>query len=265
MDISNSVQNPNAGTLTVAELASIFGISSQAVRLYHKEGLLMPVSVDENGYRRYSYNQIHTLAMICYLRKVNQPIAKIRAYLQNDNVADSLDALHGAIDEMKLHQQEIQRAIDVLENKVQFVEQQLSQIGEGKPEIHTYPMRFYVRLGTEFSASSSSAFFRYPTLVKYESLSGGRPATQFGAFLDSTVPEGLEEIDQLEIIPKGRYLTVYLKGPYQQIYSKLLELRRSVPALKLADQAYCVNVIDQFLRSSQSAYVVRAQIRVLAE
>lgn len=103
MDVSNSVQNPNAGTLTVAELASIFGISSQTVRLYHKEGLLMPVSVDENGYRRYSYNQIHTLAMICYLRKVNQPIAKIRAYLQNDNVADSLAALHGAIDEMKLH------------------------------------------------------------------------------------------------------------------------------------------------------------------
>ena len=198
MDIANSIRNPNERTLTVAELASIFGISSQTVRLYHKEGLLMPVSVDENGYHRYSYNQIHTLAMICYLRKGNQPIAKIRAYLQNDNVADSLAALHGAIDEMKLHQQEIQRAIDVLENKVQFVEQQLSQIGEEKPEIHAYPMRFYVRLGTEFSASSSSAFFRYP-------------------------------------------------------------------ALKLADQAYCVNVIDQFLESSQSAYVVRAQIRAPEE
>lgn len=58
---------------------------------------------------------------------------------------------------------------------------------------------------------------------------------------------------------------MYLKGPYQEIYSKLLELRHSVPALKLADQAYCVNVIDQFLESSQSAYVVRAQIRVLEE
>ena len=222
MDIANSIRNPNERTLTVADLASIFGISGQAVRLYHKEGLLIPVSIDENGYRRYSYNQIHTLATICYLRKVNQPIAKIRAYLQNDNVADSLAALHGAIDEIKLHQQEIQRAIDVLENKVQFVEQQLSQIGEEKPEIHAYPMRFYVRLGTEFSTSSSSAFFRYPTLVKYEPLSGGRPSTQFGAFLDSTVPDNLEEIDQLEIIPKGRYLTVYLKGPYQEIYSKLL-------------------------------------------
>ena len=58
---------------------------------------------------------------------------------------------------------------------------------------------------------------------------------------------------------------MYLKGPYQEIYSKLLELRRSFPALKLADQAYCVNVIDQFLESSQSAYVVCVQIRALAE
>ena len=83
-----------------------------------------------------------------------------------------------------------------------------------------------------------------PKVVQTETFQkwlNGNP--QFGAFLDSTVPEGLEEIDQLEIIPKGRYLTVYLKGPYQQIYSKLLELRRSVPALKLADQAYCVNVM----------------------
>ena len=71
MDIANSIRKPNERTLTVAEPASIFGISSQTVRLYRKEGLLMPVSVDENGYRRYSYNQIHTLAMICYLRKVN--------------------------------------------------------------------------------------------------------------------------------------------------------------------------------------------------
>ena len=82
MDIANSIRKPNERTLTVADLASIFEISSQAVRLYHKKGLLMPFSIDENGYRRYSYNQIHTLAMICYLRKVNQPIAKIRAYLQ---------------------------------------------------------------------------------------------------------------------------------------------------------------------------------------
>ena len=54
MDIASSIRNPNERTLTVADLASIFGISGQAVRLYHKEWLLIPVSIDENGYRRYS-------------------------------------------------------------------------------------------------------------------------------------------------------------------------------------------------------------------
>ena len=52
MDIIHSTSQPNEGTLTVSEIASIYGVSSQAIRLYHKEGLLVPVSTDENGYRK---------------------------------------------------------------------------------------------------------------------------------------------------------------------------------------------------------------------
>ncbi len=261
----HSTSQPNEGTLTVSEIAAIYGVSSQAIRLYHKEGLLIPVSTDENGYRKYSYNQIYTLATICYLRKLNQPISRIREYIQNDNVKDNLEMLHNAIKEMQEHQKEIQRAINVLEKKLQFVETHLSRIVDDKPYIGTFPIRFYVGLGSEISAANSSAFFKYPTFVQYTDLSSGKAITKFGAFLGSEVPADLLELDQLEVIPKGRYVTAYLKGAYDTIYSKIRLLSDQFSELKLADEAFCVNIVDQFVESSQEAYVICAQIRICDE
>lgn len=263
MNIMHSTEHPDKGTLTVSDIAAIYGLSSQAIRLYHKEGILIPVSTDENGYRKYSYNQIYTLATICYLRKLNQPISRIREYIKNDNVSDNLIMLHNAIEEMKEHQKEIQKAINVLEKKLKFVEGHLPQFVEGQPAIGTFPIRFYVRLGNEISAASSSAFFKYPTFVYYNRISCGHSETIFGAFLDSEVPADLAEIDQLEVIPKGRYVTVYFKGAYDTIYSKLQKLKSQFQNLNLADEAFCINIVDQFIESSQEAYIVYAQIRIV--
>ena len=82
--------------------------------------------------------------------------------------------LHNSIKEMQEHQREIQKAINVLEKKIQFVEKHLPDIAENKPHIETFPIRFYVSLGSEISAAASSAFFKYPTFVQYNNLSSGK-------------------------------------------------------------------------------------------
>ena len=166
---------------------------------------------------------------------------------------------------MQEHQREIQKAINVLEKKIQFVEKHLPDIAENKPHIETFPIRFYVSLGSEISAAASSAFFKYPTFVQYNNLSSGKSQTKFGAFLDSEVPADLLELDRLEVIPKGRYVTAYLKGAYDTIYSKIQLLRSRFSMLKLEDEAFCINIVDQFVESSQESYVVYAQIKICDE
>ena len=64
---------------TIHEVAALLNISTDAIRLYEKEGLVTPTRNPENGYRYYDTEQIHRIMGICLYRKLNVSIAEIRA------------------------------------------------------------------------------------------------------------------------------------------------------------------------------------------
>lgn len=69
--------------MTIGEFASATWLSPKALRLYDRNGLLSPDSVDPfNGYRKYSPAQIETARLITLLRRIDMPLEQIRALLQ---------------------------------------------------------------------------------------------------------------------------------------------------------------------------------------
>ena len=50
---------------TIHEVAALLNISTDAIRLYEKEGLVTPTRNPENGYRYYNTEQIHRIMGIC--------------------------------------------------------------------------------------------------------------------------------------------------------------------------------------------------------
>ena len=57
--------------LTTGELARLFNLNKQTLFYYDKEQLLIPEIRDaDTGYRKYRFEQIYRLALICYLRKI---------------------------------------------------------------------------------------------------------------------------------------------------------------------------------------------------
>ncbi len=69
----------------IKELASLFGISTQAIRYYEKEGILLPIRRDEeNGYRYYSNDEVNKLAQILQLRELGFHICQIKNFFNNE-------------------------------------------------------------------------------------------------------------------------------------------------------------------------------------
>ena len=118
---------------TVAQISEIFRISPQAVRFYHKKGLLIPQQRQENGYRQYGYNQIYTLAAICYLRRMGVSVDEIHRYLRINDAARNLDSLRAYSHQLRRERERLLDISETLDQRVAFIEREWGRAGS-KPE-----------------------------------------------------------------------------------------------------------------------------------
>jgi DNA-binding transcriptional MerR regulator len=74
--------------ISIGQLSALSGLSPKALRLYHEQALLVPVSVDDDtGYRWYSPWQVDVAARIALLRRAGIPLADIAAFLDDPTPA----------------------------------------------------------------------------------------------------------------------------------------------------------------------------------
>ena len=72
-----------ADLMTIGEFAAATWLSSKALRLYDRNGLLSPDAVDPcNGYRKYSHSQIEVTRLVTMLRRIDMPLDQIRELLR---------------------------------------------------------------------------------------------------------------------------------------------------------------------------------------
>ena len=81
-------------TYTRGQFAVMGNVGRKALRLYHEEGLLVPVSInEENGYHYYDDTQLETLEKIKRLRKIGLSLFEIKQILdgkiQEEEIIDS--------------------------------------------------------------------------------------------------------------------------------------------------------------------------------
>ncbi len=79
------VQRPTPGgqRLTIGAFAQRSLLSPKALRLYDRQGLLVPAEVDpQSGYRRYTEDQLVTARLISRLRQLDMPLAVVRSLVE---------------------------------------------------------------------------------------------------------------------------------------------------------------------------------------
>lgn len=91
----------------IGDISRLYDMSSDALRYYEKEGLLSPRR-HANGYRYYTISDICILNVIRNLRGVDIPLKQVRQYVQQRNLASTMELI-----EHEFHL--LQERIEVLE------------------------------------------------------------------------------------------------------------------------------------------------------
>ena len=117
-----------ANLYTIHEISKLLGISSDAIRLYEKEGLVTPVRDPQNGYRYYETMEIQRIMGIYLYRQLDVSIAEIRNLL----TATSLQEVADNFSYLVLHtENEIERLQKKLD-KMRFMKQHIENLNHGQ-------------------------------------------------------------------------------------------------------------------------------------
>lgn len=115
---------------TRGQFALLGNVGRKALRIYHEEGLLVPVMInEENGYHYYDESQLLTLEKIKRLRKIGLSLYEIK------------QILNGKADEDVLIESRIKEADSLLKEMKQLAseKQQIKEVtGDIKPDIQSF-------------------------------------------------------------------------------------------------------------------------------
>lgn len=95
-----------SATVPIGEFSRLTHLTVKTLRHYHQQGLLLPYAVDDqNGYRRYSIDQVPAALLIGRLRALDMLLADVRRvvdctdYRERDAViAEHLDRMERELD-----------------------------------------------------------------------------------------------------------------------------------------------------------------------
>lgn len=103
--------------MKISEIADFFGISTKAMRIYEKKGIIKPCKIDaENGYRYYSADQVKQLNALIALQDLGFSLNEIQKIMNGGIKSEKLkDSLFQKKIEWEQHIAEVQRKIDLIE------------------------------------------------------------------------------------------------------------------------------------------------------
>lgn len=232
--------------LTTGQMARLNGISEKALRIYHKEGLLVPEYVDESsGYRYYSIFQSARLDMIQQMRTMGLGISEIRKVL----ALPDANALEGFMNEYAARlEQEIQKMIlarDMARNYADTCQRLRQRPADGSFLVEHLPCERILALSmgeaADYAGGIPSDDIRgweyYLRYVKRQMCERGIPLSLFGnvgcvvtrenfcqgRFLSTEAfikaPEDFSYEDdfiRMKEIPEGEYLCSYSEGLFTE-------------------------------------------------
>jgi len=95
--------------LTVSKLAKKYSLSRTTILYYEKEGLLMPASRSDNGYRWYGEKEIKQLESIINYRSFGIPIQEIKNLQAKPKDSKQKQVLRGQFDNLEVEIQKLRQ------------------------------------------------------------------------------------------------------------------------------------------------------------
>ncbi len=118
---------------TISQVSKFTGITTDAIRLYEKEGLICPKRDDNNNYRYYDVEQIRCIMFIAFYRKIDVSIPEIAPLITSSSLSD----IRGTFDELIKSNTE---KIEQLRTKIEKLSALNKSLGELSTNIGVYSL-----------------------------------------------------------------------------------------------------------------------------
>ncbi len=263
----------------IGELAKLFKISTDTLRFYEKEELLIPKR-ESNGYRMYSIFDIWKLNVINTMKSLGVELKDIKVFLNDRSVQKEKEILELELDylEDKIKHLEYQKI--ELTNRLNLLNDATNNTTYNEVQIEVLQNRKIIYLDYEFTNDNeidlafSSLSQRFDDIIYFfnrdfgmilplEKVLIGKYNEYRRGFL--IVDDNMEKYDTT--IDAGKYLIFRHRGPYENIdiaYSKILAFAKS-NNLELSSEVIERYLIDRNQTSRPDEYLTEIQIAVLNE
>lgn len=274
MDIKN--------LFTIGEMGGLFRTNIRTLRYYDDIGLLKPEVVDpKTGYRYYSARQFERMNTIKYLRTLNMPLDKIKAFFENRDTLVMEQILEEQLQETRAQLARLQAIERKLATRLEQLDYamhaQLDQIQEKhlparpaavlKKEIRQGENLEYPIRELERTSQLPPAMFlgKVGVSIRRENLLAG----QFDRF--SAIFVLIEEEDNYKgetaWLPEGDFLAIWYAGTHQDsaIYYKKLLAHMDTLGLECCGDSVEITWIDSGFTDDTEKYVTELQLPVRAK
>jgi len=262
----------------IGELAKLFNISSDTLRLYDRKGLLKPIQDTNNSYRYYDIRSIFKLSRILFLKNLDISLREIHAYMSNKNRERLLHLLKKKDREIDLRMQRLENLKVKITSKLELLE----NVDTKLDKIYITPIEKRVgvflnlkELNSEYELKQAikqkEPFLKmsswlvegqiYTSLAKSDMEAG--IYNQFRYFIEINSPEN-DIPKQMVVMPSSNYVCMTVLGPYEDMVSHYETLTQWIKdhGYVIAGDSIEKNIIDYDSSDSEEEYISEIQIPV---
>jgi len=259
----------------IGEISKLFKISTDILRYYEKEGLLIPQKKGENGYRYYSNRQIWKIGTIRALRNLGISLPDIKKHLDSRSIKKSSELIDFQLEVIEEKLLELQDLRGQLRHKKEYLKRIKEEENYGVvrevaiPERRCYKRHNSIvtdwdidlelkklKHGANSSEDEHFAESKVGTILNREAYDEGRYTNYSGTFLlGGSGDKGLEG---------GDYLSLVFKGPYSQaeIHYNMIKRYIEEKDLKIAGDILELYKIDIYETEDEKEFVTEIQVLV---
>lgn len=264
----------------INEISNLYNIGKDSLRYYEEIGILKPER-DSNGYRLYSIQDIWKLNVIKDLRNLSFPMEKIKDYLEDKTVKNTLDILNEEISiiNKKLEQLKVQKS--TISARIKSLKEDASETNLEKMGIIEIDDRKVIVLNDTFNRDEEADFLIKKLQKKHEDklyLLGNNYVgitmnlskvyeKIYNAYTSVFFVLDKDDKNYDMVIPGGKYLTLTYKGSYEKTKEFLPKMMDYVKAnnYKILSDPIELYKIDVHETSIVDEYLTELQMRVAAE
>lgn len=120
--------------MLVNELVKLSGVSARTLRYYDEIGLLKPSKIEQNGYRKYSQNDIDRLQQILFYRELDFKLEEIKTLMGHPNfkIKEALKDQYELLQEKRNY---IDKLLETIDQTIKMMEGELNMTNNQKFEV----------------------------------------------------------------------------------------------------------------------------------